>query len=352
MRTLYDLLGAHPDDDAEKLRDAFRKAAKANHPDLHAGDQDAPVRFRQVVEAYDVLRNVEQRAAYDRLLALEREQRAAYDRQLALEREQRRLKSKRTTSYFMYNVVFDAVAVAGLASVLAGGYTLFTHHSKAPVEAVKVVGVTAPGAAKTATAQPAARSDTAGPDEKRDNIEHMTVTDMPMMVPSAVALAANDGSALDVAKGGPAPNSTGLKAEVVRTNNAFDAPIDQADAKTALNHLVKNLEIEPLDRGKTQSVEARSSSLETNDGIPKSASSDFAMSDDKRDMKILDTSNFNHDVKIPEMKMPGRPRTVAKRQPPSPAPVRQVSLENRHTSACSGSHSCSGDIPPLFGVGF
>jgi hypothetical protein len=239
-----------------------------------------------------------------------------------------------------------------LASVLAGGYTLFTHHSKAPVEAVKVVGVTASGPAKTATAQPAARTDAARPDERRDNIEHMMVPDLPMMVPSAVALAANDGGALDVAKGGPAPSSTGLKAEVAKTNNAFDAPIDQADAKAAANHLEKNLGIEPLDRDKAQSVEARSSSVETNDGIPKSASSDFAMSDDKRDMKIPDTSNFNHDVKVPEMKMPGRPRTVAKRQPPSPAPIKQVSLENRNTSACSGSHSCSGDIPPLFGVGF
>src|SRR5215472_1379321 len=307
-KTLYDLLGARPDDDAERLRDAFRKAAKANHPDLHAGDQDAPVRFRQIVEAYDVLRNVEQRAAYDRLLALER--------------EQRRWKSKRTTSYFMYNVVFN------------------------------VVGVTAPGPAKTAMAQRAARTDAAGPDEKRDNIEHMTVPDMPMMVRSAVALAAHDDGALDVAKGGPAPSSTGLKAEVAKTNNAFDGPIDQADAKIAANHLEKNLGIEPLDRNNAQSVEARSSFVATDIGIPKSASSDFAMSGDKRDMKIPDTSNLNHNIKVPEMKIPERPRTVAKRQTPSPAPVRQVSLENRHTSACSGSHSCSGDISPLFGVGF
>ena len=51
MKTLYDLLGARADDDAEGLRNAFRKAAKANHPDLHAGDPDAPIRFRQIVEA-------------------------------------------------------------------------------------------------------------------------------------------------------------------------------------------------------------------------------------------------------------------------------------------------------------
>ena len=34
MGTLYDLLGALPSDDAEGLRTAFRKAAKATHPDI------------------------------------------------------------------------------------------------------------------------------------------------------------------------------------------------------------------------------------------------------------------------------------------------------------------------------
>jgi curved DNA-binding protein CbpA len=34
MKNLYDLLGARPDDDAETLRKAYRKAAKASHPDL------------------------------------------------------------------------------------------------------------------------------------------------------------------------------------------------------------------------------------------------------------------------------------------------------------------------------
>ena len=35
MGTLYDLLGALPSDDAEGLRTAFRKAAKATHPDIN-----------------------------------------------------------------------------------------------------------------------------------------------------------------------------------------------------------------------------------------------------------------------------------------------------------------------------
>src|SRR5258705_13085293 len=116
MRTLYDLLGARPDDDAEGLRNAFRKAAKANHPDLHAGDPDATTRFRQIVESYDILRDAEQRAAYDRLLKLEH--------------ERLRRKLKGTVSYLVQSIVSDAITVVALAIILGGGYTLFAYISK------------------------------------------------------------------------------------------------------------------------------------------------------------------------------------------------------------------------------
>jgi curved DNA-binding protein CbpA len=66
--TLYDLLGALPDDDADGLRAAFRKAAKASHPDNNPDDPDAPQKFRHIVRAHSILRDETQRAAYDRLL--------------------------------------------------------------------------------------------------------------------------------------------------------------------------------------------------------------------------------------------------------------------------------------------
>ena len=44
MKTLYDLLGALPDDDADDIRAAFRKAVKESHPDLNAGDPDTALR--------------------------------------------------------------------------------------------------------------------------------------------------------------------------------------------------------------------------------------------------------------------------------------------------------------------
>ena len=70
MKTLYDLLGALPDDDADELRAAFRKAAKANHPDFNPGNPEASERFRKIVRANAILSDGQQRAAYDRLLVV------------------------------------------------------------------------------------------------------------------------------------------------------------------------------------------------------------------------------------------------------------------------------------------
>jgi tetratricopeptide (TPR) repeat protein len=115
MKTLYDFLGALPDDDAESLRAAFRRAAKGAHPDLHPGDPDAALRFRQLVRANDILSDEAQRTAYDRLLALARlEQEAA---------------PKRAAAAVIYRVANGAAySVIFLASVLVvsvAGYVLF-----------------------------------------------------------------------------------------------------------------------------------------------------------------------------------------------------------------------------------
>jgi len=75
MKTLYDLLGVARDADDEALNKAYRKAAKAHHPDLNAGDPNASRRFRQITTAIEILRDAKERAAYDRLLEHERQQR-------------------------------------------------------------------------------------------------------------------------------------------------------------------------------------------------------------------------------------------------------------------------------------
>lgn len=97
MRTLYDVLGVRPDADDEALVRAYRKAAKAHHPDLNVGDPDAVRRFEQIATAIKILRNPESRAAYDRSLERQRRNRI---------------------------IIAEAIAAAVLTVVLVGGYAL------------------------------------------------------------------------------------------------------------------------------------------------------------------------------------------------------------------------------------
>ena len=62
----YELLGvgrtASPDD----IKKAFRKLAMQHHPDRNRDDKDAERRFKEVNHAYDILKDPDKRAAYDR----------------------------------------------------------------------------------------------------------------------------------------------------------------------------------------------------------------------------------------------------------------------------------------------
>jgi curved DNA-binding protein CbpA len=141
MGTLYDLLGALPSDDAEELRTAFRKAAKATHPDTNPDNPDADVRFRELMRAYDILTDADQRATYDHLLAI------------ALQPE---TPPSTRTYETVHKVASNTMVASVVLAVLAGGYTVFGLFSKAPSAAEMVASLTVGGNLGGAAVHPAA----------------------------------------------------------------------------------------------------------------------------------------------------------------------------------------------------
>jgi molecular chaperone DnaJ len=68
-KDFYKVLGVAKDADAASIKKAYRKLARANHPDSHPGDQAAEDRFKAIAEAYDVVGDAEKRKQYDELRA-------------------------------------------------------------------------------------------------------------------------------------------------------------------------------------------------------------------------------------------------------------------------------------------
>lgn len=62
----YATLGVARDADAEDLKKAYRKLAMQFHPDRNPGNKDAEARFKEVSEAYEILKDDQKRSAYDR----------------------------------------------------------------------------------------------------------------------------------------------------------------------------------------------------------------------------------------------------------------------------------------------
>src|SRR5689334_22527587 len=65
-KDFYELLGVQRNAGADEIKKAYRKMAMQYHPDRNPGDKRAEQTFKDINEAYDVLKDEQKRAAYDR----------------------------------------------------------------------------------------------------------------------------------------------------------------------------------------------------------------------------------------------------------------------------------------------
>jgi tetratricopeptide (TPR) repeat protein len=156
--TLYELLDALPEDDADSVRAAFRKAAKTNHPDNNPDDPDAPQRFRRVVRAYRILGDEAQRATYDACLAKVQQQRA--------------LNSRRNISSQLRDLLPATLGGMVIAIVSIGAFLLAERASMVRVVPAHVQEISATASALTAAmpAQPSGTVGRAGEPGKLDDV--------------------------------------------------------------------------------------------------------------------------------------------------------------------------------------
>ena len=66
FKDYYQTLGVTRDADEKQIKAAYRKLARKYHPDTNREDADAEERFKEINEAYEVLKDPDKRAKYDR----------------------------------------------------------------------------------------------------------------------------------------------------------------------------------------------------------------------------------------------------------------------------------------------
>ena len=66
MRDYYEILGVGRDADTDIIKKAYRQLALQHHPDRNNGSREAEEKFKEATQAYEVLRDADKRAAYDR----------------------------------------------------------------------------------------------------------------------------------------------------------------------------------------------------------------------------------------------------------------------------------------------
>src|SRR4051812_1450229 len=65
-RDYYEILGVTKEANDEEIKKAYRVLAMKYHPDRNVGDEEASIKFKEVTEAVEILRDPQKRQLYDR----------------------------------------------------------------------------------------------------------------------------------------------------------------------------------------------------------------------------------------------------------------------------------------------
>jgi DnaJ-like protein len=331
MMSPYDILGVPQNASDETIKAAFHRAAKACHPDLNSADPTAEGRLRQAVDAYQLLKNPEQRAAFDLQL-----------------KAHRRKKAQR----------FAAPTLAGLVSGGAVAFLVWLSVSPSHTQiasslqrvslATEWEQIAASGDPKAIWAFAVRNSGTPESQLAESRLAELidAVVDVPtlqvlrLVAADAIAERARERlvhlEALDPTK----PSTVGAAAPASERAAIKEIKPEEALARAAVERTIKEAKrVEPA----LQAPERR------------------AIQEAKREEPSLQPYESNKEVPGEEI-VPARPakssRNVTAKlrasptPTPTPTPPPQAASDNKSTPACSGSRPCASAVSTLFGVGF
>ena len=81
MKNYYKVLEVDPKADEKSIKSAFYAQSKKLHPDVTPDDELAPDKFKDLVEAYEVLGDTKKRQEYDNLLGTNSKEENSYSTQ-------------------------------------------------------------------------------------------------------------------------------------------------------------------------------------------------------------------------------------------------------------------------------